>query len=124
MTNATQILEKVPALYYPIEGDPAIHASIRMRQVGGIWRLATFGSPAISLAWQKFHVTPGQFLVTVDSTETAFAGRLQGTQLLVSPLFDRPALKLQAGVEQKAEDVLPALSDAAKRYTPSLLHLP
>ncbi|HLK16529.1 MAG TPA: papain-like cysteine protease family protein [Fimbriimonadaceae bacterium] len=120
----SEILEKVPALYFPIEGDPLIHASIRMRKVGDVWKLATFGSPAVSRAWQKLAAAGSKFLVTVESAETAFSGRREGTKLFLSPLFDHPALKLRARVEQRAVDVLPILTDAAKRYVPSTLRAP
>ena len=121
--GANEMLEKGPVLYYPIEGDPTIHAIIRMRKKNGVWRLATFGSPAVASAWQQLQKFGGEFLVEVESSEVALSGRKQGTQLLVTSLFDHPQLGLAARVERKAEDVLPALVDAAKRYTPSLIHL-
>lgn len=119
----TEILEKEPVLYFPVEGDPAIHAIIRMRQKNGVWRLASFGSPTVASAWQKLNKLGGEFLIEVESSEVILSGRKQNRQLLVTSLFEHPHLGIQALVERKAEDVLPTLSDAAKRYNPSLLRL-
>ena len=121
---ATEVLEKVPTLFFPIEGDPLIHASIRMRQKNGIWRLASFGCPALTLAWQNIKKNGGEFMIHIESAETALSGRKVGGQLLVSPLFDHPELSLKAGLERKVEEVLPALTEVAKRYNPSLLNRP
>jgi hypothetical protein len=119
--SPNEILEKASALFVPVQVEARTRASIRLMNDQGTWRLATFGSARLSQAWQEAQKSAGQFLVEIESLELAFAGRREGNQLLLTPLFNDGNLHLEAGHELRAEEILPALAKAATNYRPSVL---
>lgn len=119
--NEAELLQRTPAKLVEVQVHGRTLASIRLHQVDGRWRMATFGSPLLSRAWQAAQVSPDQFLVEIESLELAFAGRRSGNKLLLTPLFSDAHLGLKAGREVDAREILPRLSEAASAYRPSVL---
>lgn len=117
----SQMLERVPALFVPVQVDGRTCASLRLRQVKNVWRLATFGSARLSQAWHQAQKSAGQFLVEIEGLELAFAGRRAGSDLHLTPLFSYDLFQLKAGHEQRAEEIIPNLVEAAVHYKPSIL---
>ena len=117
----SEMLERVPALFVPVQVDGRTRASLRLQQVNGAWKMATFGSARLSQAWQIAQNSPEQFLVEIEGLELAFAGRKKDAVLYLTPLFSDPELGLEAGREQRAEQIFPRLVDAAVRYRPAVV---
>ena len=55
----------------------------------------------------------GQFLVEVEGLELAYAGRREGGQLLLTPLFREQRLGIEAGREEAARDHFSRLTEIA-----------
>jgi hypothetical protein len=119
--RASDLLERKEVLLVPIEASGAAQASIRLRHERNVWKLATFGSPQLSKAWQSARASGAQFLVEIEALELVFGGRRVDGRLQLTPLFSDDQLQVRAGREEAAEKVLDRLVDAAKNHRGNVL---
>lgn len=114
--SASDLLQRMPVLFVPVELDGHMRANIRLRQEKGLWRISSFGSPQFTQAWEKAQASGGEFLVMVEGLELAFAGKRVGNSVRLISLFTDPRFRLEAGQERPAEEVLAGLVGAANSY--------
>jgi hypothetical protein len=121
--DPNSLLNDTHHVIYPVSVNGEHRSSITLHEVNGEWQIGSVGKPNFSkslaealdaqVAETKAPATEF-FEVEIPALRAFFLGRRQGSDLLLTPLHDDPALKLTAGRTVDAKDVFHALAPAAR----------
>jgi hypothetical protein len=123
--NATALVKPLQKFIFPIAIGTSVRSSVVVEKIGERWQTTRVGAPAIARAYSQARTvgavasaTPAAsyFAVEVPALNAYFVARRSDGNILLSSVFDDPALLLRKGEEKPADAVFAILAPVAKQY--------
>lgn len=106
-----------------VEGN--VKASIVIEKVGERWTATSFGAPKLARLLSSAREASARaggtsidacFAVHVAALNSYYIGSGSGTSLMLTAVFDEPALELRAGQSARASEAFAKLAEVARNY--------
>jgi hypothetical protein len=120
--NASDLIGKSPAAFYPVLLDGTVRTSVRVENTTAGWEPARVGNAGLAMAVDRArHALPSPddptiALVQVLALNLVFVGQKTGADWVLVPVIDDASVELKAGTPEPAERIFARLATVAARH--------